>query len=154
MTSGSTWFSLGFVISAIAAQGCSSTSGPAGSADSGAQLGADSAPESDGGGAEMDSGSTSTPDAGAQMTCPAAPLSGDGGGAACTACRMTNCAAESATCATDCTCASIEQCLESSPIHNFNGCDNAINAIMGGNSALTALTDCLDGHCLKICFNQ
>jgi hypothetical protein len=133
------WLALGFAVTIVTAQGCNSSSaGSPGSSDSGES--------------SSDAGETS-PDAGTSMACDGSlPTEGAGGGAACTACRVKNCVAESATCAGNCACGPIEDCLETSPLHSFTECPNAIAAVMGGNPPLTMLTDCLDLHCLAPCF--
>jgi hypothetical protein len=121
------WFLSGFAVATVVAQGCSSSS-------EGASPGA--------------------PDAAQAMVCDGSlPTEGDGGGAACTACRVKSCVSASEACAADCACGPIEACLETSPNHNFTQCPNAIAAVMGGNPALTMLTDCLDANCLSACFS-
>ena len=135
------WFLSGFALATDVAQGCTSSSG-------GSSLGASDA-------AQPSDGTAPSPDAAPAMVCDGSlPTEGDGAAVGCTACRVKSCASASEACAADCACGPIEACLETSPNHNFSQCPNAISAVMGGNPALTMLTDCLDVNCLSACFGS
>jgi len=143
-------------MAALAAVGCSASKASPASPDSGSDSGGSEVDSASGvdSGSEVDAGGPA-PDAGA-MTCDASalPVGVDAGAvAACLSCEVMNCAATLATCATDCTCGPDEQCLE---MYNqgFTHCPDAINATMGGNEAIMAVTDCLATHCSPVCFQS
>ncbi len=133
--------SLAFGFAAMAAQACTSTAGPP-------------SPGEDGGNSEVDSGSVMDSGMAASMMCDGSlPLVGTGAEANCTACRVMNCASESAMCAADCTCGPVAACLETSFNYDPGPCPNANNAAFSSIPYMN-LVRCLDMNCLMPCFDN
>jgi hypothetical protein len=134
------WLSLAFGFAAMAAQACTSTAGPP-------------PPGEDAGNSAVDGGSVMNPGMDSSMCDGSLPLVGTGPEANCTACRVMNCASESALCAADCACGPVAACLETSFNYDPGPCPNANNAAFSSTPYMN-LVRCLDMNCLMPCFNN
>jgi hypothetical protein len=79
----------------------------------------------------------------------------DSGNPACFQCQSTTCAQELAACSTDCACAPAYACLQqmttASLSSGYSLCETAIDALMNGDPALTALQGCATLKCNAEC---
>ncbi len=147
---------MGLGFAAAVAGGCSSSS------PSGGPTTANDAASSSGDGAMSSSGGSPPVQDAAPMLCDAVSLAApaDSGAPACFACIAAMCMSEVAACSTDCACAPAYACLEMSSTGDslntgYSACQTAVNTLMNGNAALTALTDCArTTSCSSQCFGD
>jgi hypothetical protein len=140
------------------AAGCSSSSpsgGPTAANDAAPSSGDDAMSSS------VDSGGSPAVQDAAPMVCDAVSLAApaDSGAPACFACIAAQCMSQVAACSMDCSCAPAYACLEMSSTggsinSGYSACPSAVDTVMSGNAALTALTDCASPNCSSQCFGD
>jgi hypothetical protein len=109
----------------------------------------------------MSDGGGSAADAPATTMCDAVSLAAppDAGAAACFTCLAGSCMSQIAACSTDCACAPAFGCLQQKSTGGslntgFSACQDAVDAIMNGNAALTSLTQCATQSCNAQCYGD